>query len=78
MQVGKVSHKLNLAGNENLEVYDYPAAYAQRFDGIDKSGGEQPDDLQKISPDAKRTDDIRMNSRRRRCCGSRPRAIAGR
>ena len=58
--VGKVSHKLNLARNEELEVYDYPAAYAQRFDGIDKSGGEKSADLQKIFPDAKRTDDIRI------------------
>ena len=60
VQVGKVSHKLNLARNEDLEVYDYPAAYAQRFDGIDKSGGDQSADLQKIFPDAKRTDDIRI------------------
>ena len=60
VQVGTVSHKLNLARNEDLEIYDYPAAYAQRFDGIDKSGGDQAPDLQKISPDAKRTDDIRI------------------
>src|SRR5580698_10229567 len=60
VQAGKVSHKLNLAGNEALEIYDYPAAYAQRFDGIDKSGGEKTADLQKISPDATRTDDIRI------------------
>jgi type VI secretion system secreted protein VgrG len=60
VQVGTVSHKLNLAQNENLEIYDYPAAYAQRFDGIDKSGGDQAANLQKISPDAKRTDDIRI------------------
>lgn len=55
VQAGKVSHKLGLAGNDKLEIYDYPATYAHRFDGINKSGGEQPDDLQKISPDAKRS-----------------------
>jgi type VI secretion system secreted protein VgrG len=60
VQVGKISHKLNLAGNDSLEIYDYPAAYAQRFDGVDKSGSPKPADLQKISPDATRTDDIRI------------------
>jgi type VI secretion system secreted protein VgrG len=60
VQVGKVSHKLKLAGNEDLEVYDNPGRYAQRFDGIDKSGGEKPADLQKISQDNKRTVGIRM------------------
>jgi type VI secretion system secreted protein VgrG len=60
VQVGKVSHKLKLAGNEDLEVYDNPGRYAQRFDGIDKSGGEKPADLQKASQDNKRTAGIRM------------------
>ncbi len=59
VQVGKVAHKLNLARNEDLEIYDYPAAYAQRFDDIGKSGGEQGT-LPKVYPDAKRTDDIRI------------------
>ena len=57
---GKVQHKLKLAGNDGLEVYDYPGRYAQRFDGIDKAGGEKPSDLQKISQDNKRTVGIRM------------------
>src|SRR5579871_1863577 len=55
VQAGKVSHKLGLAGNDNLEIYDYPATYAHRFDGINKSGGEQASELEKISPDAKRS-----------------------
>src|SRR6202034_4322252 len=59
VQVGKVAHKLNLAGNEELEVYDYPAAYAQRFDDINRSGGVQGT-IQNVYPDAKRTDDIRI------------------
>jgi len=58
--MGKVQHKLKLAGNEAMEVYDYPGAYAQRFDGIDKSGGEKPADLQKIFQDNKRTVSLRM------------------
>jgi type VI secretion system secreted protein VgrG len=57
---GKVTHKLKVGGNEKLEIYDYPGEYAQRFDGIDKGGGEQPAELQKIFVDNKRTVDIRM------------------
>ncbi len=57
---GKVSHKLKVGGNDNFEIYDYPGAYAQRFDGIDKGGGEQPSELQKIFDDNKRTAEIRM------------------
>ena len=43
-----VTHKLRLAGNEQLELYDYPGGYAERFDGVDPGGGDQPADLQKI------------------------------
>ena len=39
VQVGEVTHKLKVANNDRLEFYDYPGAYAQRFDGIDKGGG---------------------------------------
>ena len=35
-------------GNDALEIYDYPGEYAQRFDGINKGGGEQPAAIQKI------------------------------
>ena len=58
--VGTVTHKLKVAGNDSLELYDYPGGYASRFDGINKSGGEQPASLQNIFTDNKRTVDIRM------------------
>jgi type VI secretion system secreted protein VgrG len=58
--VGKVSHKLNVGGNDQLEIYQYPGGYAQRFDGINKSGGPQPQDLSNIFPDRTRTVRIRM------------------
>ena len=45
---GTVTHKLSLGGNDKLEIYDYPGGYAQRFDGIDRSGGERPAELKKI------------------------------
>ncbi len=57
---GKVTHKLKVGNNEMFEIYDYPGAYAQRFDGVDKGGGEQPDQLQKIFQDNQRTVGIRM------------------
>ena len=60
IQVGEVSHKLKLAGNENLELYDFPGGYAQRFDGIAPAGSERSGDLQKIYEDNHRTTKIRM------------------
>ena len=60
--MGEVTHKLKLSANGSLEIYDYPGAYAQRFDGIDKGGGEKPADLQKIFEDNARTVGIRMQA----------------
>ena len=59
-QVGTVTHKLKVGGNDKLEIYDYPGEYAQRFDGVDPGGGDRPADLQKIFEDNKRTVGIRM------------------
>jgi type VI secretion system secreted protein VgrG len=50
----------NVGGNSQLEVYDFPGGYGERFDGIDKSGGEQAAELQKIFEDNQRTVKIRM------------------
>jgi len=58
--VGKVTHKPKGGGNDKLEVYDYPGEYAQRFDGVDRGGGDRAADLKKIFEDNKRTVDIRM------------------
>ncbi len=57
--VGKVTHKLNLA-NDQLEIYDYPGCYAQRFDGVDPNGGDRPADIQNIYDDRTRTVRLRM------------------
>lgn len=59
---GKSSHTLKLDANAKLELYDFPGAYAQRFDGISKSNGEQPAEIQKIFKDNSRTADLRMQS----------------
>ena len=60
--VGTVTHKLKVAGNDNFEIYDYPGEYAQRFDGISPSGGEQPANVSKITPDGTRTVELRMQA----------------
>jgi len=57
--IGKVTHKLNLA-NGDLEIYDHPGRYAQRFDGIDPSGGDRPADISHIFEDRSRTVRLRM------------------
>jgi type VI secretion system secreted protein VgrG len=67
--VGKTTvHKLKLDVNKYIEIYDYPGEYAWRFDGIDKGGGEVPQELEKISTDKNgkadntRTVEIRMEA----------------
>jgi type VI secretion system secreted protein VgrG len=60
VQFGKVAHKLKLSGNEDLEILEHPGGYAWHFDGVNKSGSPQPDQLQKIFQDNKRTAGIRM------------------
>jgi type VI secretion system secreted protein VgrG len=58
--VGKVTHKLNIGGNDQLEIYDYPGGYAQRFDGIDPNGTPRTRDLKRIFEDRDRTVRLRM------------------
>ncbi len=60
VQVGQVTHKLKVANNDKLELYDYPGAYAQRFDGVPPGGGDKAADLQHIFSDNGRTTAIRM------------------
>jgi type VI secretion system secreted protein VgrG len=57
---GRVTHKLNVGGNDKLEIYDFPGEYAQRFDGVDPGGGDRSADLQHIFEDGRRTTAIRM------------------
>jgi type VI secretion system secreted protein VgrG len=60
VKVGKVTHKLRVGGNEQLEIYDFPGGYAQRFDGINPTGGPRPQDLKNIFQDRDRTVRVRM------------------
>lgn len=36
---GAIGNRLTVAENAALEIYDYPGAYAQRFDGVDPGRG---------------------------------------
>jgi type VI secretion system secreted protein VgrG len=61
VEVGTVEHNLQVANNNpDLEIYDWPGVYAQRYDGIDRGGGDQSGDLGKIFKDNERTATIRM------------------
>ncbi|MGH8223801.1 MAG: hypothetical protein ACREQZ_12595 [Woeseiaceae bacterium] len=35
---GAIGHRLTVAENAALEIYDYPGEYAQRFDGVSPGG----------------------------------------
>jgi type VI secretion system secreted protein VgrG len=58
--VGRVRHRLSPGSNGRLAIDDYPGGYAQRFDGVDRGGGDRPDELRKIFDDGERTARIRM------------------
>jgi type VI secretion system secreted protein VgrG len=60
VQSGTVSHKLKVGGNDSLEIYDFPGGYANRFDGINRGGGDSADQLQNVFQDGPRTVEIRM------------------
>ncbi|HEY1381716.1 MAG TPA: type VI secretion system tip protein TssI/VgrG [Gemmataceae bacterium] len=62
VQAGRVSHPLKFGENGKLEIYDWPGEYAQRFDGVNRGGGDQPAELQKIFQDNKRTVNLRMEA----------------
>jgi type VI secretion system secreted protein VgrG len=57
---GTETHKLKVGGNDQFEIYDFPGAYAGRFDGIAPGGGDQASKLQDIFKDNERTVGIRM------------------
>jgi type VI secretion system secreted protein VgrG len=60
VQVGSVVHHLALPVNRDLELYDYPGGYAERFDGVDPGGGSRPGEIAKLIADAARTVQLRM------------------
>jgi type VI secretion system secreted protein VgrG len=59
---GSQPSRFNVGGNQMMEVYDFPGGYARKYDGIDKSGGEQSGNLQNISTDKENTLRVRMEA----------------
>ncbi len=47
--------------NEKLEIYDFPAGYARKYDDIDRGGGERAD-VQKVFQDKQKRAEIVMQS----------------
>ena len=47
------SSRFNDLTNGEIEFYDYPGGYAKRFDRVDKGGGDQEANLQKVFTDSK-------------------------
>ncbi len=60
VKVGTTIHNLRVGGNAELEIYDYPGGYAQRFDGIEPHGLPRPQEIDNIFDDRTRTVRIRM------------------
>jgi type VI secretion system secreted protein VgrG len=47
--------RFSIGNNQDMEVYKYPGGYGRKYDGIDKTGGEQPSELDNIFEDNKNT-----------------------
>ncbi len=54
--------RFNIADSSKLEVYDYPGGYSRKYDGIDKSGGENAGNLQKVFSDKTKASQIAMQA----------------
>ena len=52
--------RFNLENKDKLEVYDYPGGYSRKFDGVDKSGGDQAAELNKVFQDKEKAADLAM------------------
>ena len=60
VEVGTITHALNVDANAELELYDFPGNYAKRFDGVDPGGSDRAADIDKIFNDNTRTTKLRM------------------
>ncbi|MEP6903012.1 MAG: type VI secretion system tip protein TssI/VgrG [Actinomycetota bacterium] len=47
--------RFSFGDSQKLEMYDFPGGYARKYDGIDKSGGEQSGELNKVFNDREST-----------------------
>ena len=54
--------RFSFGDSQKLELYDYPGGYARKYDGIDKGGGEQSGELNKVFNDRQSTVKKMMDS----------------
>ena len=59
VQVGTVTHQLNLAGTQ-AEIYDYPGGYAKRYDAVSSQGNSFAQGFTQIFNDRSRIVGVRM------------------
>jgi type VI secretion system secreted protein VgrG len=52
--------RFNVGGNQELEIYEFQAGYARKYDGIDKTGGVNASDLQNIFSEKQTAAEILM------------------
>ncbi len=52
---------------QKLEIYDFPAGYARKYDGISSSGGEQPSELALLDSDKENNVKIMMEALDAQC-----------
>lgn len=60
VMVGKVEHRLHGLANRDLEMFEFPGGYAQRFDGVGPGGADQAKHLQKVYPEGERVAGLRV------------------
>jgi len=51
-----------VANNVELEVFQYPGAYAKRYTGIDRGGGDQSGELQHLFEDSRQQAELQMQA----------------
>ncbi len=51
---------VNVGGNQDMEMYDFPGGYSRKYDGINKSGGKQQAELNYVETDKDQTAKTRM------------------
>lgn len=59
--------RFSFGDSQKLELYDFPGGYARKYDGIDKSGGEQSGELNKVFNDRQSTVKKMMESLDAQC-----------
>lgn len=64
---GAGQYRLDIGSSQNLEIFDYPGAFAQRFDGVSSEGGDDSATLQSVYQQNAQTAKIRMQEESANC-----------